>query len=545
MEDYKNLLDRKITRLIGKKNHGGIALALFDGKDIFYEYHDGYANKEMAIRSSSSVQYMIGSNTKVITSLAIMRLYEQGKVSLEEDIRTYLPKFSVKSRFEYQKITITDLLMHRSGIICDLYDFILEGGPGMHELIDALSETYMISKPGEMFAYSNLGYTVLGLIIEAVSGMDYAEYIQKNIFDPLNMKAMFLDNDGERSRHINVIAQSYGDKGELVKDTLATLLPAGSSTYCSLTDLVKIGQLLLNKGTYKGKRLYREETIELMETLNVKEEADRELINGGYGILHNSMKLKVRTGRILGHGGDTEYHHSVFNYLPEEQIGIVILSNFGHVPVLVNKIAPTVLEEYLISCGYKRIRKVRDKYVKEDNSRYAGKYDTGMGVIEFICTKANVLKIRMKGKTALCQIDQDGLICPLIPQKVKFSQTDYYGHQILIVHDPSGISAIFGERYQEPEISEPWRKACGKYAFTNDVMKTMFKDYSLSIRKSELVLRIKGEGDNMNYSLKVLNDHEAIVKGFGRNSHQTVTLKEEDGYYVLDCDGVRGTRKIR
>jgi len=111
---------------------------------------------------------------------------------LEGDIRKHIPEFEVRSYFEYEEITIKNLLMHRSGLVSDLFNLIFDKTRDYHKVISELRETYLTAKPGKMFSYSNVGYTVLGIIIERVSGLSYTEYIQKEIAKPLGIHVLFL-----------------------------------------------------------------------------------------------------------------------------------------------------------------------------------------------------------------------------------------------------------------------------------------------------------------------------------------------------------------
>lgn len=220
---------------------------MFDSKGIIYNYNYGFANKEQGIKSNNDSLYMIGSNTKVLTALAILKLMEEGKLSLEDDVKKHIPEFGVQSYFEYDKISIKNLLMHRSGLVSDLFHLILGKARDYHEVIPELRETYLTATPGKMFSYSNVGYTVLGIVIERVSGLSYTEYIQEEIAKPLGIQVHFLLNEEDRQPFTSSVSLCYDKKGKAVEDNLSTLLPAGSNTYMSLSDFIKIGQMFLKK----------------------------------------------------------------------------------------------------------------------------------------------------------------------------------------------------------------------------------------------------------------------------------------------------------
>ena len=250
-----DLLNKEIDGICKKHKLVGANVALYDSERILYSYNYGYANKEQQIKSTNDSLYMIVSNTKVMTAVCIFKLMEEGILSLEDDIRKFIPEFEVKSTFDYDKITIGNLLMHRSGLLCDLYNMSLDKSGDFRDVISQLKHTYLIALPGTMFAYSNVGYTVLGVVIERASGMTYQQYVQKTIAQPLEIGIYFLKNEEERKPFSNTISLCYNRKGLAVEDPLGTILPAGSNTYMSIADFVRFGQIFLKKdGTVLKKR---------------------------------------------------------------------------------------------------------------------------------------------------------------------------------------------------------------------------------------------------------------------------------------------------
>jgi len=122
----KNLLNAEIEKICRKSKLMGANIVLFDKEQIVYDYYYGYANKGRNIKSTRNSLYMIGSNTKVMTAVCILKLMEEGVLSLDDDIRKFIPEFEVKSAFDYDKITIANLLMHRSGLVGDLFSLIFD-----------------------------------------------------------------------------------------------------------------------------------------------------------------------------------------------------------------------------------------------------------------------------------------------------------------------------------------------------------------------------------------------------------------------------------
>jgi CubicO group peptidase (beta-lactamase class C family) len=182
-------LDAYIEAEMTRLHIPGLALAVVDNGAIVHQRGLGRA---LADGSPPTPQtpFFIGSLTKSFTALAVMQLVEAGKIDLDAPVHAYLPWFTVADPHSAQ-ISVRHLLHHTSGLSTaagwvPLADF--DQAPDAAERqIRALSAETLHSPPGTKFAYSNANYNLLGLIIEAVSGESYADYVQNRIFTPLEM----------------------------------------------------------------------------------------------------------------------------------------------------------------------------------------------------------------------------------------------------------------------------------------------------------------------------------------------------------------------
>lgn len=544
------ILNKKLDKMCKKSKAVGVNLALFDKEGVIYNYNYGFANREKGILSNNESLYMIGSNTKVLTALGILKLWEEGKLSLEDDVRIHIPELNVKSYFEYDLITIENLLMHRSGLVSDLFHLILDPTREFHDVIEELNETYLTAEPGKMFAYSNVGYSVLGVVIERVSGLSYVRYIQEEIGKPLGIQIHFLLNEEDRKKHESRVSLCYDQKGMAVEDSLFTLLPAGSNTYMSMDDFVKFGQLFLKKdGT-----LLKRETLEFMESLNLDDPIDCEVYNVGYGLIHNQYDIGEQVGPVLGHGGDTTCHHSVFNYIPNHGVGILVMTNSQRATALSRQAGMEVLVEYLKEKGIV-VEKIKFKYeyIASGNEQFVGKYATAMGMMDIqkshkgLVSKVSKIPIRLH----LCR---DGYYqcmpmkvihqIPVIKRSIQVMRLKpavYMGEEIMLFeqigkyHKTRGI---IGCRYEETEISMSFREACGNYKVVNEQFKDVKCKCLLKMEEDALILEIAALNVKLNGCLKVVSEDMAILQGFGRLARETVQLQKRDGRYYLTFSGI-------
>jgi CubicO group peptidase (beta-lactamase class C family) len=209
---------------------GAAVLAVKNGKIILRKGY-GMANLELGIPIKPEMVFRIGSITKQFTAVAIMKLVEEGKLSVTDDIKKYLPDYPTHGH----KITIHHLLNHTSGIksYTSMPDWppLMRKDMTLKELIDFFKNQPMDFAPGERFLYSNSGYILLGAIIEKVSGKSYEAYMDENIFKPLNMSGSYY---GSPSRIIPLRAFGYEkDKSQIT-----------NASYLSMTQPYAAGSLL-------------------------------------------------------------------------------------------------------------------------------------------------------------------------------------------------------------------------------------------------------------------------------------------------------------
>lgn len=555
MEKYSVALDKTFDKCVKNKNQGAINAVIFDNEKILYKRFSGYLDKKNKIETKEDSLFMIGSNTKVLTSLGIFRLLEDGVLNLDDPITKFIPEFSVKSRIGDYTPTIENLLMHRAGIQCDLYEFIIGTKHSYTDIIEGLKETYLTSIPGTMFSYSNLGYTLLGIIEERASGKKYPEFLQDVLFAPLGMEVYFSREQDLPKSLSNRVARSFNGKGKQVEDTLGILLPAGSNTYTTVGSLVKIGQLLMNDGTVDGVQLYKPETIQLMKTLKINDDLDKELAVIGYGLFHHGLNLDYKTGRTLGHGGDTLYHHSAFDFLPDEKIGVIVYTNFEKGSGLSRKLRADLFNAYLKEAGFDKKEDVKEEYISFIPQNYVGQYDSLLGPIELTISDKGELTTVLQKIPMTLKLNKDGwlvaspksLLIKATPiskslKGLKVKPATYFGRDVLLL-EQKGVKQALADKHKEPGVNSEWLKALGSYKIIGKEYKEVISKASLVLKKGTIILEANTEGSKLQYYLDVVNNREATVLGFGRNTNQTIFLTKKDGKYTLSFDGILATQK--
>lgn len=228
----------------------GLATIVIDEDEIIYKMI-GYADIEEQIPVNEDTVFEWGSVSKILIWISVLQLVETGKLDLETDIETYLPNnFRSKTKFQ-DPITMRHLMHHSAGFDDSYTDLMIHRPTKKNSFREVLEEADIrqIYPPGDVVAYSNYGSGLAAYIVEEVSGLDYQEYVRKNIFDPLGMTKTAIDPEQDDNKWVKEKrgeVQGYSNALQLMEPNLYTIpmYPIGSAMGTA-TDLQKLLQALL------------------------------------------------------------------------------------------------------------------------------------------------------------------------------------------------------------------------------------------------------------------------------------------------------------
>ncbi len=315
----KTSSNEQVDALFSKYNSKttpGCALAVIENGIVVYKKGYGMANLEYDIPNTTATVFDIASVSKQFAGLAISTLVQEGKISLEDDIRKYLPDVPDFGK----KITIQQLVDHTSGLR-DWPQTLNVAGWRWDE--DFLFEDIvrMVKKqqdldfdPGSKFSYSNTGYNMLAAIVEKVSGKSFRQWTDDNIFTPLAMSnSHFLDNHKTIIRNM---AYSYNlSDGKVVKSPTALTAYGSSSLFTTVDDLC----LWV---------IYFEKQIAANDPVYLRMLTEGILNNGEKTQYAFGLGLDVQGGlKTVSHnGGWAGYRTAIVNF-PDQRISVIVLSN--------------------------------------------------------------------------------------------------------------------------------------------------------------------------------------------------------------------------
>ncbi len=340
-------MDDLISGMI-KTGSAGVTVAVEkDGKILFSKGY-GSANPEYDIPNTSKTIFHVASVSKQFTAFAIALLADQGKISLDDDIRKYLPELHDFG----QRITIKQLVHHTSGLR-DQWNLLALAGWRLDDVITRNQVLRLIShqnelnfNPGDEMSYCNTGYTLMGEIVSRVSGKSFAEWCKDNIFEPLDMNNTMFYDDHEKI--VKNRAYSFNDSPEGLKKSVLSYANAGAtSLFTTAEDLTKWSN------NFYTMKVGNEAVMKQME--------ERAVLNKGdtlsYAFGQDISKYKGLNA-IAHSGGDAGYRSFLLRF-PEHKFSIVVLSNLGsfNPAGLAYKIADIYLKEYLKDDNKKSVEK--------------------------------------------------------------------------------------------------------------------------------------------------------------------------------------------
>jgi CubicO group peptidase (beta-lactamase class C family) len=258
--------------------------------------------------------FLIGSLTKTFSALAIAQLVDAGKLQFDDPIHEHLPDFTLKATDAARWMTLRHLLTHTSGLSQ------WSGHDRRAQRTGTFAHIAPARSPGTRFEYSSINYIILGKVIEQVSGLSFGDYLQRHIFEPLEMRASFTDLASARAHGL---VGSYWYlfglpiPGREIQQP-GPLIPAGFVA-SSARDLGNYLAMLLNDGRFQGREIVSPETLREMFT--------------PWGDLPTGPGMAWGIGRtVIGHAGSTPTFSARLAILPQEGYAIAVLTNVNSGP---------------------------------------------------------------------------------------------------------------------------------------------------------------------------------------------------------------------
>lgn len=542
-----------IEREMNDADVTGLSIALVDDQQIVWQQGFGYADQQAGIKATPDTVYHLGSIAKVFTATAAMQLAEQGKLDIDQPLQKYLPEFSIKSRFgDTGRITPRNIMTHHSGLPCNWVRGMSERHPASFTgVVTAVKDEYMAYPPDYVFAYSNLGVTLLGATIGQVSGEGYAGYMDNHLLRPLGM------THSEFAPRIP--GKSY-DNGREIEAIPLRDLPSGGLN-SSASDIARFMQMLFADGNYEGRHIVKAESLrEMFRVQNASVPMDFDF-KMGLGWMLSGVDVPG-AGKVVSHGGTTLNFHTLMAVLPERKLGVVVLSNSVTAQGILAKIAAETLKlalesKYGIEQPVKVAKEEKEIPLTGDDLRaYEGYFDTLIGLVKVSGETGDLVADVMGNKLELIpredrQFGARFKLLGFIPvrigalEELDLSLHKIDGHAVLALKS-NGQSMLIGEKLAPVAIPQRMLDYVGEYEIINkhdgplpETVRVLHEDGLLIgaftfLQKTGFVFRV---------AFMPVADDEVVMAGMGPGKGETLHLKKLGDEFIISFSGFELRKK--
>jgi CubicO group peptidase (beta-lactamase class C family) len=265
----------------------------------------------------SDTVFRVASTTKPLTAAMVMTLVQEGRVSLDAPVTRYLPGLRLLPPFDPRRLTLRQLLSHTAGVP-DYTEIDCPEGPGaLAGWFTEHPNLVLWSPPGRLWSYSNLGFTLAGLVAEQAAGLPYRELVERRVLEPFGMRTATFEVNEVMERADYAVAHADGGAPDITLGRCAILEPPGYM-YASVRDLGRLSEGLLRGG---GPAL-RPWSLLQMAVPRASTQVPPDTF---YAL--GLMGLPYRGRLIVGHPGDLPGMHSAWWLVPEARFGVIVLVN--------------------------------------------------------------------------------------------------------------------------------------------------------------------------------------------------------------------------
>ena len=324
LEKFTTHLDERISVLIEDYNIPGLNIAIVQKGETVWSKAYGYADLEQGRRMTLDTHCRVESISKSVTAWGVMKLVDEGKIDLDKPIIQYIKNWEFpESEFSKQKITSRLLLSHSAGMPLGPIGIIYSTEEDKPSLREYLSQEATIEQPpGQEFYYSNIGFDLLELLIEEVTGRDFAEYMENEVLTPLGMinSSFIWDKQWDPP-----VPNGYDIKGNPIPVYLYPDKAAGGlfSTVEDIATFIAAGMTNFNSTEEKVLNI---QSISQLYKPMVEISGYYKLVFDSYGLGHFIEDLS-NGNKAISHGGQGTGWMTHFHSVPQTGDGIVILTN--------------------------------------------------------------------------------------------------------------------------------------------------------------------------------------------------------------------------
>jgi len=445
-------VDGLVSVMMEEHHIPGLTIAIVQNGEVRLLKGRGFADLEQNIAVDPNLHlFRIGSVTKTMTYTALMQLVEQGRVKLDDDVNSYLSTFQIPDTFD-EPVRIRDLMAHRPGFE-EVYRGLWAKSESDYESLEAWLKGNIpkrVFAPGEVTSYSNFGAALAGYIVEEVSGMSFDEYLESEIFTPLNMRSTTTrqpwNGDNAKLMASNLrdrLAAVYTWNGSVLqprKFEFVVGAPAGSVS-STAADMAEYMRAHLNEGSIDGNGILGREAAQSMRARIYNDRQSADYASG------------FRTGKIgqyetFEHGGATLTSYSSMLMVPSLEIGVFISTNGGDDPFAPQNMARRIAA-YLADAEESNASSV-EPISNSDLEKFSGAYMTTRreytGALKLLAAFSGISSVSVSPNNTLL-VARGANSAEYVPISGDTFRNVATGETISFVSDTNGVPLRFNNEY--------------------------------------------------------------------------------------------------
>jgi CubicO group peptidase (beta-lactamase class C family) len=346
LSDISAFLDAEFARLAAERGVPGAAIAVLKDGEVT-DAATGVLSTSTGVEATTDSVFQIGSITKVWTTTLVMQLVDDGLLDLDAPIRDYLPAFRLSDEASAALITTRQLLSHQAGFEGDVFTDTGRGEDAIEKYIESIADLPQVFAPGELFAYNNAGFSVLGRLVEVLRGKSWEAALVEHLVTPLGLTHVAPSAYEAILFRAAVGHMGPGEDGVETPAPMWALAksnePAGSMLAMRPRDLVAFAKMHLDGGVAAdGTRVLSEASVAAMQHKQV----DLPRLTGMGDAWGLGWEIMQEGGeRVIGHDGGTIGQSAFLRVLPGAGLAVAMLTNGGDVMGLFDDVVKRIVRE--------------------------------------------------------------------------------------------------------------------------------------------------------------------------------------------------------
>ena len=547
---FKNLViyelvkpwDARITDTVHgymlRKGIVGGAVAVVRKGETIYSQGFGMADKAANIKMTPATVVMVGSISKLMTATSVMQLHEKGKLDIDTAFTRYVTDFSIKARkgmtTTVDNITPRQMLSHQSGLPSDwFHDQYTAFPPGLTEYAGQFADEYLASEPNIFYSYSNTAFTLLGLLVERVSGVSFSAYTDNNLFQAAAMNSSsFAPTEAMKVKK----SKGYNADGTLALDPVIAEIPAGA-LHTTADDMAAFMKMVLADGKINDTQILAKTTLDAMLT---EQNAKRALPQNQTGLGWSLAPYQLSgQGKTISHAGNIHSFNAMMLIFPEHQTGIFVVFNTvgsGMTAVSLARDIGKIVMQQLNAVEVRNSYDVSSAEIAIQNPEsYAGKYSIPfVGTVE-IKQKNDKLSAFVLGQNIPLTWHEDGKFrMPLPGAEVSFAE--YQGKKAFTLYlgEQTSYLPIQGIKIENLSVTSAWKNRTGVYSLDSQTtFNKILKPVRIELKETDGVLyavKTVASGDteqSNDFALEIDDDTTAHFYGADRGMGETIWIDSQ------------------